>query len=73
MTRYGKVQLGITRRYLIAGSLYSKGLLSGEQARQLTGDVRRAFEEKLTLARQAHFGFPIMPDHDDDIRDELEA
>ena len=55
-------------RYLIAGSLYSKGLLSGEQARQLTGDVRRAFEEKM-----AHFGFPIMPDHDDDIRDELEA
>ncbi len=32
-------------RYLIAGGLYSKGILSGEQARQLTGDVRRVFEE----------------------------
>lgn len=55
-------------RYLIAGSLYSKGMLSGEQARQLTGDVRRAFEEKM-----AEYGFPLMPDTDDEILAELDA
>jgi hypothetical protein len=55
-------------RYLIAGSLYTKGILSGEQARQLTGDVRRAFEEKMAL-----YGFPMMPDDDDEILAELNA
>ncbi|MDY7095093.1 MAG: UPF0175 family protein [Acidobacteriota bacterium] len=55
-------------RYLIAGSLYSKGLLSGEQARQLTGDARRVFEEKM-----AQHGFPIMPDDDEEILAELNA
>lgn len=55
-------------RYLIAGSLYTKGILSGEQARQLTGDVRRVFEEKMS-----HYGFPMMPDDDEDIRSEMNA
>lgn len=55
-------------RYLIAGSLYTQGILSGEQARQLTGDVRRAFEEKM-----ARYGFPIMPDDEEEIVSELNA
>lgn len=55
-------------RYLIAGSLYTKGILSGEQARQLTGDARRVFEEKM-----AQYGFPIMPDDDEEILSELNA
>ena len=55
-------------RYLIAGSLYTKGVLSGEQARRLTGDVRRVFEEKM-----AEYGFPIMPDDEEDILAELNA
>lgn len=55
-------------RYLIAGSLYAKGVLSGEQARQLTGDQRRAFEEKM-----ARYGFPMMPDDDEEILAELNA
>lgn len=55
-------------RYLLAGSLYAKGILSGEQARQITGDVRRVFEEKM-----AHYGFPMMPDDDEEIRAELDA
>lgn len=55
-------------RYLIAGSLYTKGMLSGEQARQLTGDLRRVFEEKM-----ARYGFPMMPDDEEEIRAELHA
>jgi hypothetical protein len=55
-------------RYLIAGSLYVKGMLSGEEARELTGDARRVFEDKM-----AHYGFAMMPDDDDEIRAELDA
>lgn len=55
-------------RYLLAGSLYSKGMLSGEQARQLTGHPRRVFEEKM-----AHYGFPLMPDDEEEILAELNA
>lgn len=55
-------------RYLIAGSLYAKGHLSGEEARQLTGGPRRTFEEKM-----AHYGFPIMPDDEEEILAELGA
>lgn len=55
-------------RYLIAGSLYTKGLLSGEQARQITGDPRRVFEEKM-----AQHGFPLMPDDEQEILSELNA
>ena len=55
-------------RYLIAGSLYTKGSLSGEQARQLTGDPRRIFEEKM-----AEYGYPMMPDDDEEILAELNA
>ena len=53
-------------RYLIAGSLYTKGLLSGEEARELTGDARRVFEDKMS-----EYGFAMMPDDDDEIRAEL--
>lgn len=55
-------------RYLIAGSLYTQGHLSGEEARQLTGDPRRLFEEKM-----AEYGFPMMPDDEDEILAELNA
>ncbi len=55
-------------RYFIAGSLYIQGHLSGAEARELTGDARRVFEEKM-----AQYGFPIMPDDDDEIRAELDA
>lgn len=49
-------------RYLLAGGLYAKGVLSGKEARALTGDDRRTFEE--TMSRH---GFPMMPDDDDDL------
>ncbi len=55
-------------RYLIAGALYTNGTLNGREARELTGDPRRAFEEKM-----ARYGFPLMPGREEDILAELNA
>lgn len=55
-------------RYLVAGALYANGTLSGREARQLTGDSRRAFEETM-----AEYGFPLMPDSPEDLEAELNA
>jgi Uncharacterised protein family (UPF0175) len=53
-------------RYVLAGTLYSRGLISGREARSLTGDDRRTFEE--TMARH---GFPLMPDDEESVAQEL--
>ncbi len=53
-------------RYLVVGTLYTQERISGKQARELTGDSRRAFEEKM-----ARYGFPLMPGGPDDIAAEL--
>lgn len=55
-------------RYVLAGTLYTRGIISGKEARSLTGDDRRTFEENM-----ARHGFPLMPDDDDSIRQELNA
>ena len=55
-------------RYLLAGTLYSRGMISGRDARSLTGDDRRAFEEKM-----AKYGFPLMPDDEETVSQELKA
>lgn len=55
-------------RHALAGVLYKKGILSGKEARQITGNTRREFEENL-----AKYGFSIMPDTDEDLESELNA
>jgi predicted HTH domain antitoxin len=55
-------------RYLVAGTLYTRGQVSGREARELTGDSRRAFEENM-----ARYGFPLMPDDPDSVAQELDA
>ncbi len=55
-------------RYVLAGTLYLRGVLSGAEARSLTGDSRRAFEEKM-----ARHGFPLMPDDPSSVAEELDA
>lgn len=55
-------------RYVLAGTLYSRGLISGKDARSLTGDDRRAFEENM-----AKYGFPLMPDDEESVHQELTA
>jgi hypothetical protein len=55
-------------RYVLAGTLYSRGMISGREARALTGDDRRAFEENM-----AKYGFPLMPDDDESVAQELNA
>jgi len=53
---------------VLAGTLYSRGLISGKDARSLTGDDRRAFEENM-----AKYGFPLMPDDEESVHQELTA
>ncbi|MEM6796157.1 MAG: UPF0175 family protein [Acidobacteriota bacterium] len=55
-------------RYAVVGSLYRRGLLSGRAARQLTGDSRRQFEEKM-----AEYGFPLLGNDPEDLATELGA
>jgi len=55
-------------RYSIAASLYRRGVLSGRGARELTGDSRRRFEEKM-----AEYGFSIAGTDPDDVAIELDA
>lgn len=55
-------------RYAIAGTLYARERISGREARELTGDSRRAFEEKM-----AHYGFPLQPGRPEDLAAELNA
>ena len=55
-------------RYVLAGTLYTRGLLSGKEARALTGDNRRTFEEKM-----ARHGFPLLPDDEETAARELHA
>jgi len=55
-------------RYLLAGTLYVQGKISGQEARSLTGDNRRAFEENM-----ARYGFPLMPDDPESVAQELNA
>ncbi|MBF0564433.1 MAG: UPF0175 family protein [Nitrospirae bacterium] len=55
-------------RYAVAGVLYVKGYISGKEAREITGDSRRKFEENM-----AEYGFSIIPDTDEDIQLELNA
>ncbi len=55
-------------RYAIAATLYARERISGREARELTGDVRRVFEEKM-----AHYGFPIQPGRPGDLAAELNA
>ncbi len=54
--------------YALAGTLYSQGEVSGKEARSLTGDSRRVFEEKM-----AHFGFPLLSDDAETIATELDV
>lgn len=55
-------------RYILVGTLYNQGILTGHQARLLTGDSRRDFEEKM-----ARYGFPLLPSRPADIAAELHA
>ena len=55
-------------RYTVVASLYQRGKLSGRAARELTGDSRRRFEEKM-----AEYGYPLMGSETDDISAELNA
>jgi len=55
-------------RYAVAGALYNRGAVSGAVARMITGDSRRTFEEKM-----AEYGFPLLPDRDEDVAAELNA
>ena len=55
-------------RYTIAATLYHRGVLTGRAARQLTGDSRRRFEEKM-----AAYGYPLAGSDPVDIATELEA
>ena len=55
-------------RYALAGVLYAKGLHSGKEAREITGDSRRKFEETMN-----ELGFCLMPSREKDIDSELNA
>ena len=55
-------------RYVLAGTLYVRGKISGKEARSLTGDNRRTFEENM-----AQYGFPLMPDDPESVAQELNA
>ncbi len=55
-------------RYALAGTLYSRGRVSGRQARLLTGDSRRRFEEKM-----ASYGFSLLPDDSETVATELDV
>lgn len=55
-------------RYEVAGVLYTKGYISGNEVREITGDSRLKFEEKM-----AEYGFSVMPDTEEDIQLELNA
>lgn len=55
-------------RYLLAGVLYVQGKISGKEARSLTGDNRRTFEENM-----ARYGCPLMPDDPESVAQELNA
>lgn len=55
-------------RYALAGTLYARGLVSGREARALTGHPRREFEENM-----ARYGFPMMPDDPASVAEELDA
>jgi|GEM_PF-735401 hypothetical protein len=55
-------------RYMLAGTLYHRGVFSGQEARIFTGDSRRVFEENM-----ARYGFPLVPDDDEAIALELNA
>lgn len=54
--------------HAFAGVLYTKGVVSGKEAREITGETRREFEENLPK-----YGFCIMPDTEEDINCELNA
>jgi hypothetical protein len=53
---------------MLAGTLYTRGELSGFEARSLTGDDRLTFERTM-----AQYGFPVMPDDSEAIAQELNA
>ncbi len=55
-------------RYTVAASLYQRGVLAGRAARELTGDSRRRFEEKM-----AEYGYSLMGSEAEDILAELNA
>lgn len=55
-------------RYILAGTLYVRGKISGREARSLTGDNRRTFEENMV-----RYGFPLMSDDAESVAQELEA
>jgi len=55
-------------RYTIAATLYARERISGRQARELTGDTRRTFEEKM-----ARYGYPLQPARPEDLAAELNA
>lgn len=55
-------------RYLLAGALYMQKLVTEKEARAITGDPRRVFQEKMN-----RYGFCLMPDSDHDIDLELSA
>ena len=55
-------------RYLLAGTLYAREILSEKEARAITGDNRREFLEKM-----ARYGFCLMPESDRDIQLEINA
>ncbi|MEO5358380.1 MAG: UPF0175 family protein [Nitrospirae bacterium YQR-1] len=55
-------------RYITAGILYMKGIISGKEAREITGLTQREFEENM-----AKYGFVIMPDTDKDIEIETKT
>jgi hypothetical protein len=55
-------------RYLLAGTLYTQQLVSELEARRITGDPRRVFQEKMN-----RYGFCLMPESDHDIEMELSA
>lgn len=55
-------------RYILAGTLYNQQLVSELEARAITGDPRRVFQEKMN-----RYGFCLMPASDHDIELELNA
>ena len=55
-------------RYVLAGALYARGMVSGREARALTGDSRRVFEETM-----AELGQPMLPDDPTTASEELDA
>jgi hypothetical protein len=55
-------------RYTIAATLYARERISGRQARELTGDTRRTFEEKM-----ARYVFALQPGRPQDVSAELNA